>query len=118
MKKALLIAALAASLGGCVADSVKNPVSGDTLTAVEDAYGVVLSSAVGYRKLCEKKIIPPSCRPVVLKLQAAAVKAQGAVIAARDFVKNNPEISPLSALLAARNAIADFKAVETKYEVK
>ena len=116
MKKFVLALSFALALTACA--SIHNPITTPTLASVESSYGVALSLAVGYRDACAERKIPPSCRPIVVALQTYGAKAQSAVIAARNFVKNNPTISATSALLAAKAAIDDFSAAEATYGVK
>jgi len=115
MKKIILAVVLSLSLTACA--SIKNPFDKPTLAAVESGYGAALSLAVGYRDACAKRQIPPSCRPIVAELQFYGRKAQAAVVSARNFARNNPTLDITSALLAAKAAVDDFKAVETKHGV-
>ena len=112
MKKILAVVALSLFITACA--SIPNPVSKPTLASVESSYGAALSIAVGYRDACAKRQIPPSCRPIVFQLQAYGRKAQAAIVSARNFVKNNPTLDVTSALLAAKTAVDDFKAVQTR----
>lgn len=95
-----------------------NPLTRTTLVEVENAYGAALSVAVGYRNACADRLIPPSCRPIVKKIQSAGAKAQGAVVAARKFVKNYPMLDATQAIGAAKAAVDDFKAEQTRLGVK
>lgn len=135
-KLAIALAAVAAlALAGCSGKSVleggtsvtapiQNPVGKTELVAVESAYGVALAGAVNYRRYCYSKPVqqlPSACknrRTVVLKLQDADRKAHGAVVAARRFVRDNPTISAVSAIGAARAAVADFQSVANSTGVK
>jgi len=120
MRKLALIVAIALlpSLGACA--SINNPINRTELYNAEAAYGLALSAAVGYRRLCVQRTpsIYPQCRAVVPKLQAADRKVQGAVAAVRAFVKDNPTVTPVSLIAAAQKALADFQAVEAQYGVK
>ena len=109
---------LALGLMGCTTvASINNPISTPTLAAVESSYGAALSVAVGYRDACAQRLIPSSCRPIVAQLQTYGRQAQGAVVAARNFVRNNPTIDPVSAVLAAQAAVSDFKEAQTRLGV-
>ncbi len=110
MKK-LLVLGMCLWLGACA--SISNPITGNALTNVESAYGVALSAAVAYKQLCVQRTIPSSCRTVVVQMQQAGIKVQGAIIAARNFVKNNPTLDPASAIAAAQVALSDFQTVQT-----
>lgn len=97
--------------GTSVFTSVTNPVSRTNLAEVESAYGVLLTAAVAYRNACAQKLIAATCRPAVVQLQFANRKAHGAIIAARNFVKNNPTLSALSLIGIAGQAVSDFQSV-------
>jgi len=96
---------------------VANPIKTADAAAVEAAYGTVLAAAVNYKRLplCQKgkTELDGLCarRDVVLQLQAADRKAYAAIVALRNFRKNYPDISAVSALEAARNAVRDFQNV-------
>ena len=118
MKRIIPVLLLAFVLAGCASlpnpfTAVSNPFDTPTLAKVETAYGAALSIAVGYRRACAERSIPPSCRPIVKQLQAQGARAQAAVVAARKFVKNYPQISAASAIGAAKAAVEDFKAEQT-----
>lgn len=123
MRKLAFVLAATLALGGCAQlqnffSTVTNPITADNLVQAELAYGAVLAVAVGYRTSCVARTIPPSCRTVVPKLQAADQKVQGALVAAKNFIKNNPTISPATSISAVELAIADFQAVQATYGVK
>lgn len=107
---------LALGLSACA--TFQNPVNQSQLTTVEAAYGTALSIAVAYRDACAQRIIPSSCRPIVVQMQNFAAKAQGAIVAARTFVSNNPTLSAVTVLTAAQQAVGDFQAVQAQYGVK
>lgn len=119
MRKLLTTAALAISLGGCAfLQDIANPATAQNLTQAEAAYGVLLAAATGYHDACAAKTIPRACRAIVVKLQVADQDVQGALTAARNFIRDNPTLSPVDSIGVVQKAIADFKAVETKYGVK
>jgi len=118
MRKALIVAALAIGLGGCVNGqlvnpfaSFTNPVSKDTLAKVESAYGAALSVAVGYRNACANKALPPSCRAIVVQIQNADKYAHAQILVARAFVKNNPTVDASAVLTTAKQAVDAFTSV-------
>lgn len=123
MKRILAITVLALSLAGCANlpnpfASITNPFSTPTLATVEAAYGTALSIAVGYHDACSQRLIPPSCRPIVQTLQTYGLKAQAAIVSARNFVKNYPTINAASAISAAQAAVSDFQNAEASNGVK
>lgn len=108
----LVAMVLAVSLSACAAlNTMRNPVSRTALVEIESAYGLVLSGAVAYRNSCARKTIPPSCRPIVVRLQGADRVAQASITALRNFVRNNPELNAPALVQAAWQAIEDFKAI-------
>ncbi|MFA5897681.1 MAG: hypothetical protein WC829_01080 [Hyphomicrobium sp.] len=123
MKRLIPVFLLALALAGCANlpnpfASFSNPLTTPTLAAVESTYGAALSVAVGYRDACAARTIPVSCRTVVPIVQAYGKRAQGAIVAARGFVKNNPKLDATSLLIAAQTAVTDFKDVQNKLGVK
>lgn len=109
--------ALAVSLAGC--GTIANPLTQTRLAQIESSYGIALSAAVAYRDACAKKVIVRAkCAPVVAEMQQADRTAQGALVAARNFVKNNDTINAMTALTAAGTAVNDFLAVQQKYGVQ
>lgn len=115
----LAAAILALSLlGGCA--TFPNPFNQNQLYDLKAAYGIALTASVGYKRLCIKKAssVYPSCRTVVPLLQAADRKVQGALVVAKNFIDSNPNVSSVSLVSAAQQALADFEAIEVKYGVK
>lgn len=114
MNKLFLPVILALALAGCA--SVNNPISLTTQYDIEAGYLTAENIAVVYMALplCKTGTtatlaVPCARRSVVVKIQAAGRKAQAAVIALRNFVKNNPTLNPVSAINAAQSALADFQ---------
>lgn len=113
MKRIIAVVAFSIALSGCA--SVQNPVTRTSLVTAESGYGVVLSAAVGYRKLCADKVIArATCAPVVLKLQSADRKVQVALTNLRVFVRDNPTIDAISLVTAVKDAVSDFQAIATE----
>ena len=124
MKKVLIIC-LALSLGGCASTlqtikddaaavkakivQVVTPQNADT---VEAAYGSALAIVVGYRDLCQRKVINKSCWIVIAKMQPYENKAYNAVKAMRKFVNDNPNVDASSIVQIAYNAVTTFKQVQ------
>jgi hypothetical protein len=109
-----LVAALA--LSGCA--TFTNPVSIDMLYTAESAYGVAISAAVAYHDLCAKRAIPPSCRTIVPKLQAADKKVEAAIVAAKTLAAAGPTVDVSSAVTAVQAALADFQSLEAANGVR
>lgn len=122
MKYALVIA-LGLSVAGCeslsaLTGSVRNPVTRSDFAVAEASYGAVLVGARGYKAACAAKEIPRTCRAIVVKLRYAEDKAYKAIVRARTFIINNPQINASSIFTAAKDAIADFRLIATNNGVK
>lgn len=132
MRKLLIVPALllALGVGGCssidklrdvassVTSTVTNPVSKYELARVEATYEAALAAFVSYRRYCYSKPLtqlPQSVcgkrRTIIRAMQSADRKAFAAISAARNFVAQNPTISAVSFIAAARQAVTDFKAI-------
>lgn len=94
-----------------------NPINTSELATAESTYGVALSIAVAYHNSCAQKLIPKTCRAIVAKLQAADRKAQVLLVRARTFVKDNPTVSAITIIAAARDAVDAFTQLELQYGV-
>jgi hypothetical protein len=98
--------------------SIPNPLSQTTLADVEIGYGAALALAVNYRDACAAREIPPSCRPVVRKLQTYGALTQTGILQARAFVKNNPTDDAAVIVNQAAQALATFVALERSNGIK
>lgn len=128
MKRFLVAACLALSLGACAqlqnavgiaTTSVSNPISLNQLAAVESSYAAILSVAVKYRRLplCrtgETEFSGPTLcarRSVVVQIQSANRTAHAAILTARNFVRRNPTVDASAVIAAAVDAVSRFRAV-------
>jgi hypothetical protein len=114
MNKIALALVLALSLAGCA--TYKNPVSLTTQYDIEAAYLTAEDLAVVYLALplCHTGQVatlqlPCARRSLVVKIQNTGAKVQAAIVALRNFTKNNPSLNNATALLAAQQALADFQ---------
>ena len=116
----IFILGIALALSGCATfGSFTNPVTRTNLVEAETAYGIVLTAAVTYRKLCNDKVIKrATCAPIVTQLQAADARVQIAMKNLRSFQANNPSIDASSLVTAIQQAVSDFKQVATTNGVK
>lgn len=116
MRKIILLAVLALSLGGCALfESFRNPIQRNQLAEIESGYGLALTAAVGYRDLCDKKIIKrATCAPVVSAMQLADRSAEAALNAADDFVEDNPTLDASSVISAARAALTALQNLQAQ----
>ena len=108
------------TLGGCA--TFTNPVDSVDMYRVKSVYAATLQAAVSYRRYCYARpyrdlmkdpVARPVCanrRAVILAAQKHEPKANGAIVAADNFVRNNPTISAATAVGAAWRAVSDFRA--------
>lgn len=115
MRKLILTCVFALLLSGCA--TIKNPFDQPKLVTVEATYGATLAIAVGYRDSCAKRLIPPSCRPIVKQMQAYGAQAQGAILYARDFSRKNPTLDATDAIRVAQDAVSALRNYQTKQGV-
>ncbi len=131
---AVAVALVALSLGGCAGTGTKlgdlvnaatttitNPVGTTDLYRVKNAYAAGLQVAVEYRDYCWKRpyvtlMADPAAKPVcehrravVRALQKAGVNAHAAIVAAQNFIAQNPTLNAATAIAAAAQAVADFQ---------
>lgn len=127
MTRIILAAFLALSLAGCGSTSIfkggtsltaeiQNPAGKRELSVIYNTYLIAGKAYVRYRDLgiCragqEATFFKPCARrDVLLSLQAADRKAYAAMRAAGQFIKNNPTLSAISVISAARVAVSDFQ---------
>lgn len=132
MKKVLIAAFVALSLGGCVngkvlgvippLGSVKNPVSVTRFATIEATYGIALTAANAYADRYRKgnrctttrlESLTNLCarRSIVLKMQAADRDARIAMGRAKTFITANPTLDATSLLDAAAAAVSTFQQI-------
>lgn len=95
-----------------VKTTFSNIVTPSSLDSIESSYGSALAVAVGYRDLCQRKVINKSCWLVIAKIQPYENKAYNAVLVLRKFVKSNPTMDATSFIQLAVDAINAFKTVQ------
>lgn len=129
MRKIILLAAVALSLSGCAGTSilsgggsltatVTNPFTGNDLYAVENGYHIALVGIAKYRALgqCRASQVATLAAPCYRHAAMVAIvdaerKAHAAMVQLRTFVRNNPNISALSLIEAAKDAISNIAQV-------
>lgn len=122
----LVVIALAFPIAGCVNGklitdiSVKNPITPASLYDIENGYAIVLRGAVAYRErpLCKKNALESATnlcarRSIIVKLQAADIKAQYAISRAKIFITDNPNLDASSVLSLAREAVSAYTAIQS-----
>lgn len=120
MKKFALLLIL--SLAGCAGlpppfNSFANPLTASTVTGVNASWGGALALAANYRDACANRMIPPSCRPIVVKLQQWAIAPQAAVSAMNKAAVGG-NVNIVSLTQAASDAVNDYKTLQMQYGVK
>lgn len=102
-------------LGGCA--TYANPLTPSTVDTINASWGATLALGANYRDACANRLIPPSCRPIVRKLQVAAIPVQTAVKTANQAsLVGSVNINSL--VQAASDAINDYKTLQMQYGVK
>lgn len=102
-----------------------NPINTNRLAAIEASYGIALSAAVAYRnmRLCRKNETatitnPCAYRYVIVQLQTTNAKIQGALIKARQFVRENQTLGFFTAVSAAQEGLTELEAIIDTYGVR
>lgn len=116
MKKLLIACAMAMSLVACTPVTLTDYLPGTS-------FGKTIQNPVGKRELASVELtyqttarIFVACKKIrctsaanLRKYQEYDKIAYAAIVAARPVVRNNPNISGLSAVLAARQAVSDYQ---------
>lgn len=135
MRRIVAIIALTLSLGGCASlpgslgdavraltTTISNPVDSTNIYQVENAYAAALTVAVEYRRYCwsapyktlmADPVSRPVCerrRAVVRAIQTARRNAGAALVAAQNFIAQNPTLNAGGLVRAAWQAVTDFQA--------
>lgn len=113
--KALPALLLAFSLTACA--SIPNPITQSRVDTVVASWGAALAVFNGYKEACAKRLIPSSCRTVVIKTQAVIPTVRAKVNSARDFA-SKPTLSTLDLVGIAETAVGDFERLQADLGVK
>lgn len=126
---------LVITLGGCatfppggigdvvraVTTTINNPVGDTNLNQVKNGYAVALQLTIDYRKYCWQApyvtlmadpVAGPVCknrRAVVRAAQNAKARAKAAIVAAQNFIADNPTLNAATAIGAAMKAVTDYR---------
>lgn len=133
MRRFLILCAVALSLGGCapgtklgdllhtVTQTIQNPIGITDAVRIELAYGAAVTLAAEYRKFCWARtykalMADPVAKPVCERRRAVAriasiqrKNARAALIAAQNFIRDNPTLNAATAISAAWQAVTDFQ---------
>jgi hypothetical protein len=112
MHKLFVSMLFALALAGCA--TFNNPVSLTTQYDIEAGYLAAENIALVYMALplCRTGTVstlssPCGRRSIDVQIQKTGAKAQAAVVALRNFTKNNPTLNPVTAIAAAQAALSD-----------
>lgn len=116
LRAAAAVCAIAALpvLGGCASTTlpINTAVTRNTLYGVTNSYGVALAGANTYKGLCKAHVFTYStCRPVVVRMQAADAKAEKAIASANAFIKQYPTVDASNVISAAQTAVASYSSI-------
>lgn len=117
-----LVFTLALGVTGCAGlpppfNSFANPLTTSTVSGVNASWGGALALAANYHDACASRLIPPSCRPIVVKMQQYAIAPQAAVRAMnKASVGDSTNVVVL--VQAASDAVNDYKTLQMTYGVK
>lgn len=109
---------IALALSGCALfQSAINPITQSRVDTINASWGATLALGANYHDACAQRLIPPSCRPIVLQLQPAAIPVQAAV-----NTMNKAAIGGTTTLATlaqtASDAINDYKTLQMQYGIK
>lgn len=114
----LMVGVMATALAGCWSTDVNTSVSRNTLYAVTNSYGVLLSAAQSYKALplCRTGTSPGitnicAKRSVIVRLQAADARVVKAISDADAFMTQYPTIDATNVIAAAQSALTSFQSV-------
>src|SRR6266851_4567429 len=103
MKRIIIGLALVTTLAGCA--TVQNPITRAQLSDIEAGYGIALSFAAAYKRLplCHTGTVasvssPCAQRSVIVRMQQADRSAHAAMVAARVFIRDNPQLDATSVI--------------------
>ena len=105
--------ALAGCVNGQVITSVTNPANSTNLYQAEIVFDGALKTFNELKGLCANRVLPPACRSYVKTAQTYIVKAYGADMAARNFIKNNPTLDATNVIQAFTGIVQNFNATVT-----
>jgi hypothetical protein len=122
MRRLLTTAALVFVLAGCAGTgSVKNPVTSVDMFRVKQVYAATVDLAGQWRDYCwarsyKSLMADPIAKPIctdrrsrLRAIQAGDDKANGAIVYADNFVRNNPTLSITSVIGPAWDAVTKFQ---------
>jgi len=106
---------LALALAGCA--SIVNPLTQSRLDTINASWGATLAISANYRDACAQRLIPPSCRQIVVRIQQAAIPVQAAVQAA-NRASVGGQLNAVALVESASQIINDYKLLQMQYGIK
>lgn len=134
MKKILLVAALALTLGGCASftktieqvrtvvsvatKSYTNPVTKNDLYKIESGVALIVDGLNIYRSQCIKKLVDTNCRANIAAIQVYTRQLPPLLTQLRGFVKNNRQIDAIGVYNEVTALIANIKTAASRAGIK
>ncbi len=121
MKKLLLAAMVALSLGGCatidqlvnsaqiVTKSYTNPVTTSDLYKVESGVSIAFTALNAYKDSCAKGLVDTNCKANVAAVQVYTRQLPPLLVQLRGFVKNNDQINAITVYNQVVALVTNFK---------
>ncbi len=107
MRKIILAATLALSLGGCASlqnvetavqlgtASIANPITKTRLDQIESAATIVFAGLRAWKTSCQQGLIPASCRGQIYTMQVYTRQVPIYLAQLRKFVKTNDQVNAI-----------------------
>ncbi len=121
MKKLLIAAMVALSLGGCatvdqlvnsvqvVTKSYTNPVTKNDLYQVESGVRIAFTALQAYKDSCAKGLADTNCKSNVAAVQVYTRQLPPLLVQLRGFVKNNDQINAITVYNQIVALVTNFK---------
>jgi uncharacterized protein YceK len=121
MKKLLIAAMVALSLGGCatvdqlvnaaqvVTKSYANPVTKDELYKVESGVSIAFTALNAYKDSCARGLVDTNCKANVAAVQTYTRQLPPLLVQLRGFVKNNDQINAITVYNQIVALVTNFK---------
>lgn len=87
-----------------------NPISRTDLYNIENSVTIAVTGLVAYRRACLRGQADANCRANIEKLQVYTRKMPPALASLRKFVKENNQVSAVTAYNALKDLVAQFTA--------
>lgn len=121
MKKLLIAAMVALSLGGCatidqvinaaqvVTKSYTNPVTKNDLYQVESGVRIAFTALQAYKDSCAKGLADTNCKSNVAAVQVYTRQLPPLLVQLRGFVKDNDQVNAITVYNQISQLVTNFK---------